>query len=431
MRFKCFTLPILAAALMLGGCSVDEDSLRRPMPEPTQMRGPGKVSPDYLIIKLKNEVSDPMSLASELPELKIRNVSRMYPGPAKYEARKRAMGLHLWYIVNFDRSVPVTRAAMDIAAADNIESIHYVRSLKPADAPETWPFNDPELPNQWHYMNYTDGANSKPGSDINLFPAWEITTGSPEVIVAVIDSGVDYRHEDLSGNMWVNEAELNGQPGVDDDGNGYTDDIYGYNFTTTFSGSTDKIDEVTNRDITPCDHGTHVAGTIAAMNNNGKGVSGIAGGDWAAGKPGVRIMSLQTMNDATFRTLEATGRTLKEFNYDSYANTLKIAGLASASYMFRTRDIIGYTFFYARNAIDDYMLREGNDVYEGRSLVGSNNVSHIYSLQNHQLNGKHFFGDKWGLNWSGSYSKTGSQEPDRRQVMYERNDDGSFGRGRI
>lgn len=53
MRFKCFTLPILAAALMLGGCSVDEDSLRRPMPEPTQMRGPGKVSPDYLIIKLK------------------------------------------------------------------------------------------------------------------------------------------------------------------------------------------------------------------------------------------------------------------------------------------------------------------------------------------------------------------------------------------
>ena len=135
---------------------------------------------------------------------------------------------------------------------------------------------------------------------------------------------------------------------------------------------------------------------------------------------------LQTMNDATFRTLEATGRTLKEFNYDSYANTLKIAGLASASYMFRTRDIIGYTFFYARNAIDDYMLREGNDVYEGRSLVGSNNVSHIYSLQNHQLNGKHFFGDKWGLNWSGSYSKTGSQEPDRRQVMYERNDDGSL-----
>lgn len=298
MRFKCFTLPILTAALMLGGCSVDEDSLRRPMPEPTQMRGPGKVSPDYLIIKLKNEVSDPMSLASELPELKIKSVSRMYPGPAKYEARKRAMGLHLWYIVNFDRSVPVTRAATDIAAADNIESIHYVRSLKPADAPETWPFNDPELPNQWHYMNYIDGANSKPGSDINLFPAWEITTGSPEVVVAVIDSGVDYRHEDLSGNMWVNEAELNGQPGVDDDGNGYTDDIYGYNFTTTFSGSTDNIDEVTNRDITPCDHGTHVAGTIAAMNNNGKGVSGIAGGDWAAGKPGVRIMSLQTMNDA-------------------------------------------------------------------------------------------------------------------------------------
>ena len=297
MNFKCFILPALAASLILGSCSVDEDSMRRPLPEPTQMRGPGKVSPEYLIIKLKNETSEPAALASELPDLMIDDVRRLYPGPAKYEARKRALGLHLWYVVHFDSSVPVTRAATDIASADNIESIHYVRSLKPADAPETWPFNDPQLPDQWHYMNFNESVSSTPGSDINLFPAWEVTTGSPEVIVAVIDHGVDYEHEDLAGNMWVNEAELNGQPGVDDDGNGYTDDIYGYNFTSTFTGTTDKVDDVTNRHITPGAHGTHVAGTIAAVNNNGIGVSGIAGGDFAAGKPGVRIMSLQTMND--------------------------------------------------------------------------------------------------------------------------------------
>ena len=136
---------------------------------------------------------------------------------------------------------------------------------------------------------------------------------------------------------------------------------------------------------------------------------------------------LQTMKDASVRTLEATGTTVNEFNYDSYATTLKIAGLGSASYTLRSHDLIGYTFFYARNAIDDYMRREGYD-YEDHNLIGSNNVTHIYSLQNHQLNGKHFFGedDKWNLTWSGSYSKTGSKEPDRRQMMFLKQNDGSL-----
>jgi len=125
---------------------------------------------------------------------------------------------------------------------------------------------------------------------------------------------------------------------------------------------------------------------------------------------------LQTMDNASIRTLEATGNTLNEFNYDSYSNELKIAALGNLGYSFRTSDHIGYTFFYARNAIDTYMRREGVD-YEDHHLIGSNNVTHIYSLQNHQVNGKHYFGKQWDLNWSGSYSKTSSDEPDRRQVM--------------
>lgn len=131
---------------------------------------------------------------------------------------------------------------------------------------------------------------------------------------------------------------------------------------------------------------------------------------------------LQTMNNASIRTLEATGNTLNEFNYDSYSNELKIAALGNLGYSFRTSDHIGYTFFYARNAIDTYMRREGVD-YEDHHLIGSNNVIHIYSLQNHQVNGKHHFGKQWDLNWSGSYSKTSSDEPDRRQVMFIREDD--------
>ena len=131
---------------------------------------------------------------------------------------------------------------------------------------------------------------------------------------------------------------------------------------------------------------------------------------------------LQTMDNASIRTLEATGNTLNEFNYDSYSNELKIAALGNLGYSFRTSDHIGYTFFYARNAIDTYMRREGVD-YEDHHLIGSNNVTHIYSLQNHQVNGKQYFGKQWDLNWSGSYSKTSSDEPDRRQVMFIREDD--------
>lgn len=131
---------------------------------------------------------------------------------------------------------------------------------------------------------------------------------------------------------------------------------------------------------------------------------------------------LQTMDNASIRTLEATGNTLNEFNYDSCSNELKIAALGNLGYSFRTSDHIGYTFFYARNAIDTYMRREGVD-YEDHHLIGSNNVTHIYSLQNHQVNGKHYFGKQWDLNWSGSYSKTSSDEPDRRQVMFIREDD--------
>ena len=106
--------------------------------------------------------------------------------------------------------------------------------------------------------------------------------------MAVNDLGVDYLHEDLQPNMWVNEAELNGKPGEDDDNNGYADDVYGYSFMT-YDG------KVPVGRIEPGDHGTHVAGTIAAVNNNGIGVSGIAGGDGTP-ESGVRIMCTQTLD---------------------------------------------------------------------------------------------------------------------------------------
>ena len=133
----------------------------------------------------------------------------------------------------------------------------------------------------------------------------------------------------------------------------------------------------------------------------------------------------EIMNDAFYKTLEATGNVQNDFNYDEYTSMLKLAGLASASFTLREADRIGYTFFYARNASDAYQRRDGVDA-EGHPLIGSNDITHIYTLQNHQINGLHHLGDLWELTWGGSYGKTSSEEPDRRQVMFEKEEDGTL-----
>lgn len=131
----------------------------------------------------------------------------------------------------------------------------------------------------------------------------------------------------------------------------------------------------------------------------------------------------QTINNAMIKTLETGGNTLNQFTYDEYSNEAKITALGNLGYSLRARDYIGYTFFYARNANCSYLDREGFD-YDGHQLKGSNSITHIYTLQNHQLTGNHYFGENWKLKWAGSYSATGSYEPDRRQVMFEKKDDG-------
>lgn len=135
----------------------------------------------------------------------------------------------------------------------------------------------------------------------------------------------------------------------------------------------------------------------------------------------------QNMENSIYKTLESSGNILDDFAYDSYAQSLELAALGYLGYTSKRGDRIGYTLFYARNATDTYQRREGTDV-EGHQLVGSNNVTHIYTLQNHQLNATHHLGsgDRWELTWGGSYSQTASDEPDRRQVMYEVGDDGSL-----
>ncbi len=268
-------------------------------------------------IKLSKSIGDNISITkpqgivqSNVSQLNVflnsinaNKMQRLFPYAGKFEERTRKEGLHLWYKVNFDKNIPVSTAldkAEQISGVEIVENvlIPKVSSNKAVEAPlfnpnpfiapaeeEGLPFNDPKLIDQWHYNNTGAFGKSKKGADINLFEAWKREIGKPNVIVCVVDGGVDYSHEDLKDNMHINTAELNGTAGVDDDGNGYIDDIYGYNFV---SGS---------GNITAIEHGTHVAGTVAARNNNGIGVCGVAGGD---GTPdsGIRMISAQIFEDA-------------------------------------------------------------------------------------------------------------------------------------
>ncbi len=140
-------------------------------------------------------------------------------------------------------------------------------------------------------------------------------------------------------------------------------------------------------------------------------------------------ISNNTQSDlnSVFRIYEANNSTTPtdEYYSDNYETSLKIAALGNIAITMREEDRLSYTFFYARNATDEYSLREGYD-QEDYSLVGSNSVTHIYKLATHQLHGYHSFGEKWGMNWATSYTSTASDEPDRRQVMYERQADGSL-----
>lgn len=141
--------------------------------------------------------------------------------------------------------------------------------------------NDPMLDQLWGMKNIgqKDASNNAgvAGVDIGAEQAWDIQTGSKDVVVAVIDTGIDYDNPDLKENVWTNEAELNGKAGVDDDKNGYVDDIHGYNFVNNTGDPKDDHG-----------HGSHCSGTIGAKGDDGKGIVGV---NW-----NVRIMGVKFLD---------------------------------------------------------------------------------------------------------------------------------------
>ena len=262
---------------------------------------------------------------------------RVFPVDKKNEARTREAGMHLWYRVTFDESVDLKTAYERVSQLGEVSKMQCNRKIYRANATKAGAsaslaaeqptgssdnfFNDPAFEYHWSYINRGsyDWSKSKAGNDtlvkkgcdVGCEEAWKKSTGDPSIIVAVLDEGVMWNHNDFWStgkpgvgftNMWEND-EVYGSD-EDADGNGYKGDRYGYNFATDR-----PLISVTGTYSTG--HGTHVAGTIAAMNNNATGGCGIAGGDAAAGKGGVKIMSCQLFDDQYQSSLVNEAKAIK------------------------------------------------------------------------------------------------------------------------
>ena len=259
---------------------------------------------------------------------------RVFPVDANTEARTREAGLHLWYTVKFDKSTDLKAAAERLKQLGEVTKVQTNGRIKRAyntdskriylsdkalqqkatRAAASGEPNDPGFAYQWHYRNLGAGnygfenlndnqAGAEAGCDVNAVEAWKTCVGDPSIIVAVLDEGVMYTHPDLAPNMWCNPGETTQGEKADGDGNGYDGDLHGYNFV-------EESGNITWSDANDSGHGTHVAGTIAAANNNGIGVSGVAGGDGTPNS-GVKIMSCQIFSGQNSVTLAGEARAIK------------------------------------------------------------------------------------------------------------------------
>lgn len=297
MRKKYIT-SLLLICLFLVSCTKEESgNLKEDITSAEVNISSEEFESGYIRIKVSEELAEELviqdngnniktnvkSVNDAIYNINIKSIKRTFPYAGKFEDRSRKEGLHLWYDVVFDTSKPLTKAGDDLQKISGVDYVEYrpkvvriyantskvINDVANNTKANNNIFDDPYLYQQWHYKNLGSTITKVAGCDINVYPIWKnYKYGGEDIIVAVVDGGVDFKHEDLNANMWNNPEQTG-------------DWIYGWNFVRNIPL------------VTADDHGTHVAGTIAAVNNNGKGVSGIAGGNALEGIKGVKIMSCQ------------------------------------------------------------------------------------------------------------------------------------------
>ena len=337
---------LMPAVLLMGltACSVDEHKVALEQDSPKVPQLTADVVEGQLLVRFDSRVSDildkagltksgPKMLMDRSGILSVDEIldlvdgyqiERVFPADVRSEDKAREEGLHLWYVVRFSDKYSVDKVAADLAKLGEVSRVEYNRTLKRASTKKASPvsaeqlaslaakanakFDDSYFGYQWNLVN--DGSLNPAdleqkkfvqGADVAVEKAWELTTGDPSIIVAVLDEGIDVDHEDLKGSMWINEGETWGSH-EDGDGNGYAGDIHGYNFVEDHG-------IIAVESLYDTGHGSHVAGVIAATNNNGLGISSIAGGDGSL--PGVKIMSCQIFSGAYAGTVLEEVRAIK------------------------------------------------------------------------------------------------------------------------
>lgn len=351
MKKKFFYIAMVALALT--GCS-DSLSTIGSSDGNSEITIPADAEAGELLIKFSPEMSDILDQAqlsktragkatrSGIPStdevldiLGSYSFERVFPVDANTEARTREAGLHLWYTVKFNKGTDLKAAAERLKQLGEISKVQTNGRIKRAyktdskriylsdkalqqkstrSAAADGEPNDPGFASQWHYRNLGEGhynfenlnnnhVGAKAGCDVNALEAWKTCTGDSSIIVAILDEGVMYTHPDLAANMWCNPGESVQGAKTDGDGNGYEGDLHGYNFVT-------ESGDITWTDANDTGHGTHVAGTIAAVNDNGIGVCGVAGGDGTPNS-GVKIMSCQVFSGQNSVTLAGEARAIK------------------------------------------------------------------------------------------------------------------------
>lgn len=349
MKMKRQIFGIFAFALLcLGGCTRDEF----PNPESGKPETGEQTEPIAGEVMVKfdpyvSEILDRLAVKTRSGEVATRSgilsvdevldlvggyrIERVFPVDPRSEERTRNAGLHLWYRVCFGDDFTVEQVIERLSQLGEVQKVNANRTIQRAYNPKkkpiplkrealeamqrssraaaaapTYPFDDVLLPMQWHLINRGDmfvqeTPKSIVDADVQCEKAWELSTGDPQIIVALLDEGLCLDHPDLKDNLWTNEGEIY-RSHKDNDGNGYAGDLHGYNFVKD-SGiiSWDEINDT--------GHGTHVAGVIAATNDNGIGIGSIAGG--TPSKPGVKIMSCQVFSGNTAGNAFSTIRAIK------------------------------------------------------------------------------------------------------------------------
>lgn len=386
----------MLAALLLPASCVDKFDMdnalvdHSPQPLTKIANNPLDSDPGSLLLFLNDEPDE--ALLSALRAKGAQSVEKLFTSmPGKEELEKR-FGLDRWYVVTLVDGTDNQQAAADLASLESIRTIEYNSFFHKASDCITHPYQGPVLPTtkadgifndeylsqQWQYANHGNpsvATTAYVGGDINVEQVWKtLTCGDNSIIVAVIDEAVKPSHPDLAANMWFNAKEQAGIPGVDDDGNGYIDDVYGFNFVDM----TAELDWTT---VGNSGHGTHCAGSIAAVNNNGIGVSGVAGGSGQG--DGVRIMSCQIFTgDGKGNTLGAsvvnTARAIK------YAGDMG-ASLISCSYGYKAGAFTSDSGYMEHggaegDAIHYFEACKNNDVLDGNiAIFASGNDGRDYA----------------------------------------------------